>query len=155
MFKDFQRIHSDFTIPRKSLYPKSMRVVPEDLISNTTLPPKEIGSITSDSPISSPKCLKGKKKSLGRHQTCPDYLLYCHTASNTLWIAIYYVECLLSAMQVLERVWQPIPVFLPEESHGQRRLAATVHRVTKSWTWLKWLSEHTCKCYKGKSLHFI
>lgn len=84
MFKDFQRIHSDFTIPLKSLYPESRRVVPEDLISNTTLPPKEIGSITSDSPISSPKCLKGKEKSLGKHQTCPDYLLYSHTASNTL-----------------------------------------------------------------------
>lgn len=27
--KDFQRIHSDFTIPLKSLYPESMRVVPE------------------------------------------------------------------------------------------------------------------------------
>jgi len=29
------------------------------------------------------------------------------------------------------RAWQPTPVFLPEESHGQRNLAGTVHRVTK------------------------
>ena len=27
------------------------------------------------------------------------------------------------------RKWQPTPVFLPRESHGQRSLAATVHRV--------------------------
>ena len=27
---------------------------------------------------------------------------------------------------------QPIPVFLPGESHGQRSLAATVHRVAES-----------------------
>ena len=37
------------------------------------------------------------------------------------------------------RAWQPIPIFLPGGSHGQRSLAATVHRVTKSQTWLKWL----------------
>lgn len=73
MFKDFQRIHfySDFTIPLKSLYPESMRVVPEDLISNTTLPEKEIRSIESDSPISSPKCLKGKEKIFGETPDMP------------------------------------------------------------------------------------
>ena len=36
------------------------------------------------------------------------------------------------------RKWQPIPVFLPGESHGQRSLA--VHRVAKSQTQLKRLS---------------
>ena len=30
------------------------------------------------------------------------------------------------------RIWQPTPVFLPKETHGQRSLAATVHRVTQS-----------------------
>ena len=30
--------------------------------------------------------------------------------------------------------WQPTPVFLPGESHGQRSLRATVHGVTKSRT---------------------
>ena len=34
------------------------------------------------------------------------------------------------------RKWQPTPVFLPGKSRGQRSLAATVHGVTKSWTWL-------------------
>ena len=34
------------------------------------------------------------------------------------------------------RVWQPTPVFLPGESHGQRSLAATVHGLTKRWTQL-------------------
>ena len=34
---------------------------------------------------------------------------------------------------------KPTPVFLAEESHGQRSLAGyIVHRVTKSQTWLKW-----------------
>ena len=28
--------------------------------------------------------------------------------------------------------WQPTPVLLPGESHGQRSLEATVHGVTKS-----------------------
>ena len=40
------------------------------------------------------------------------------------------------------RKWQPTPVFLPGESHGQRSLAAPIHRITKSWTQLKWLSMH-------------
>ena len=32
------------------------------------------------------------------------------------------------------RAWQPTPVLLPGESHGQRSLAAATHKVTKSWT---------------------
>ena len=32
------------------------------------------------------------------------------------------------------REWQPIPVFLPGELHGQRSLVATVHGVTKRRT---------------------
>ena len=32
------------------------------------------------------------------------------------------------------RAWQPIPIFLPEESHGQRRWQAPVHGVTKNQT---------------------
>ena len=34
------------------------------------------------------------------------------------------------------RKWQPTPVFLPEESHGQRTLWAIVHRVANNWTLL-------------------
>ena len=41
------------------------------------------------------------------------------------------------------RAWQLTTVFLPGESHGQRSWQATVHRVAKSWTQLKWLSAHT------------
>ena len=42
------------------------------------------------------------------------------------------------------RAWQPTPVFLPGESHGQRRLwRATVPGVAKSWTGLKQLRTHT------------
>ena len=38
------------------------------------------------------------------------------------------------------RAWQPTPLFLPGESHGQRTSWATVHRITKSQTRLKGLS---------------
>ena len=40
------------------------------------------------------------------------------------------------------KTWQPTPVFLPEEPHGQRSLWAIVHRVAKSRTQLKQLSTH-------------
>ena len=36
----------------------------------------------------------------------------------------------------------PPPVFLPRESHEQGAWWATVHRVTKSQTWLKQVSMH-------------
>ena len=36
----------------------------------------------------------------------------------------------------LWRKWQPTPVFLPRESHGQRSLVGYSHRVIKSQTWL-------------------
>ena len=42
------------------------------------------------------------------------------------------------------RAWQPTPVFLPGESHGQRSLGATAHEVTESQTQLKQLGVHTC-----------
>ena len=35
------------------------------------------------------------------------------------------------------RAWQPTPVFLPGESHGQKSLAGYVHGFTKKWTRLK------------------
>ena len=41
------------------------------------------------------------------------------------------------------RAWQPIPVSLPGESHGQRSLRSTDHGVAKSGTRLKQLSIHT------------
>ena len=36
------------------------------------------------------------------------------------------------------RIWQPTPVFLPGESHGQRSLWATVRGVIQSWNWGSW-----------------
>ena len=44
------------------------------------------------------------------------------------------------------RKWQPTPVSLPGKSHGQRSLAGYSCGVTKSRTWLKWLSTHNFKC---------
>ena len=43
------------------------------------------------------------------------------------------------------RAWQPIPILLPGEFHGQRSLACYSPRVTQNWTWLKWLSMHHLK----------
>ena len=40
------------------------------------------------------------------------------------------------------RKWQPTPVFLPAEFHGQGTWWAALHGVIKSWTPLKQLS--TC-----------
>ena len=36
-----------------------------------------------------------------------------------------------------KRKWQPVPLFLPGESQGQRGWWGTVHRVAQSWTQLK------------------
>ena len=40
------------------------------------------------------------------------------------------------------RAWQPTPVFLPGECHGQGPWFAMIHRVAHSRTLLKWLSMH-------------
>ena len=42
------------------------------------------------------------------------------------------------------RTWQTTPVFLPGGSHGQRTIQATVHRIAKSWTWLKQFTMFAC-----------
>ena len=39
--------------------------------------------------------------------------------------------------------WQPTPVFLPRESHGQRSLEGYSPRVAQSWTRWQQLSTHT------------
>ena len=41
------------------------------------------------------------------------------------------------------RSWESTPVFSSGESHGPGAWWAIVHRVSKSRTWLKWLSTHT------------
>ena len=38
------------------------------------------------------------------------------------------------------RPWQPTPVFLPGESHGQRSLRGYSAWIKQSWTWLRQLS---------------
>ena len=49
------------------------------------------------------------------------------------------------------RAWQPTPVFLPGESHGQGAWRATAHRVTKNQTQLKQLSMHA----SGKEIRTV
>ena len=43
----------------------------------------------------------------------------------------------LSLEDPWRRKWQPIPVFLPGKSHGQRSLAGYSPWSCKSWTWLR------------------
>ena len=49
------------------------------------------------------------------------------------------------------RKWQPISVFLPGKSHGQRACRATVHGATKSQTRLKRFSRHMELCNHQES----
>ena len=52
-----------------------------------------------------------------------------HWQSRLIW-------CLFT--NILRRAWQPTPVLLPRQYRGA--WWAAIHRVTLSWTWLKWLS---------------
>jgi len=59
----------------------------------------------------------------------------------------------------LRTAWQPTPVFLPGEFHGQTAWRAAVHRVTQSWTQLTQLSTHstilcTHVCYMCIYAHY-
>ena len=45
--------------------------------------------------------------------------------------------------------WQLIPVFCPGNPMDREAWWATVHRVPKSWTWLKW--QHVCMYLKFKA----
>ena len=53
-----------------------------------------------------------------------------------------------------KRKWQPTPVFLPGDSMGRGPWRATVHRVAKSWIWLKWLCQLQKKEKGGQKSHF-
>ena len=54
------------------------------------------------------------------------------------------------------RAWQPTPVFLPGESPMDRGVWwATVHRVAKSWMWLKQMSTHTSLHQQGFLTRFF
>ena len=46
----------------------------------------------------------------------------------------------------------PIPVFLPGESRGERRV--TVHRIAKSWTQVKQLNTHAHTSYTLEHISF-
>ena len=57
--------------------------------------------------------------------------------------------------QISWRKWQPTPVLLPGESHGQRSLMGyTVYRVTQSQTRLKWLNTYTRCPYSAVAVWF-
>ena len=53
----------------------------------------------------------------------------------------------MNMQKLWRRKWQPTPVFLPGESHGQRS-GATVHRIPKNQAQLSDLAcMHTRKTY--------
>ena len=67
--------------------------------------------------------------------------------SELLNMNMVYLDCIYIDTG---KEWQPTPIFLPGESHGQRSLSGyTVHRVAKSQTHLKQLSTHTQEWAKG------
>ena len=101
----------------------------------------------------SQNCTKGTLKrntALSSSQgTCPSSSLRLFSLPSEGLITSLMVQTVrsLPAMQETQadpwvgkspwrRKWQPTPVFLPGESHGQRSLAAAVHGVTKGQTWL-------------------
>ena len=58
--------------------------------------------------------------------------------------ACQHRRCKRHGFDPWSRKWQPITVFLPGESHGQRSLVATVHGIAKNWTWLSdWAEQST------------
>ena len=82
---------------------------------------------------------KGQEVSLGSHFFCSFY--FSSVPGGWRWLRIS-LQCRRpgfdpSVRKMLwRREWQPTPVFLPGEFHGQRSLAGTVHGITKSQTGL-------------------
>ena len=84
--------------------------------------------------------------------------LYTHTHTYMcvfLCIYIYRLPCGKEACCGFDpwirkipwrRTWQPTPVFLPRESHGQRSWRAMVHGATESWAWLSTSCIYVCVC---------
>ena len=56
---------------------------------------------------------------------------------------------------IWRRAWQPSPVFLPGESHGQRGPADYSPQGSKESEWLKWLSMHACSWFYFKKFLLI
>ena len=78
--------------------------------------------------------LRLKPTFLSQHLTCfPDSSAGKESACNARDLG----SIPGSARSPPRREWQPAPVFLPGEFHGQRSLAGTVHWVTESWTRLR------------------
>ena len=56
------------------------------------------------------------------------------------------------------RKWQPTPVFLAGESHGQRSLAGYIHRTPKTGAWeggLALTGCHTLTCHSSSLSHIL
>ena len=70
---------------------------------------------------------------------------YCLVKGNWASLVTWWWEICLPVQEMkaqslgredpLEKEMATTPVFLPGKSHGQRAWWATVHRVSKSWTW--------------------
>ena len=72
-------------------------------------------------------------------------LLPCLSNHSCLGILVHRwkISTCFALRDQLRRAWQPTPIFLSGESHGQRSLEGYIfHRVAKSWTWIKQHSMH-------------
>ena len=61
-------------------------------------------------------------------------------ASGRIWPRLLSICC----RSLRRRKWQPTPVFLPRQFHGQRSLVGCCPWAPQSQTQLKWLSMHAC-----------
>ena len=65
----------------------------------------------------------------------------------TFWgcfVVFYLTSCNLWLHVTWRRKWQPIPVFLPGESHGQRSLVGYSPWGRKDWDMTEQLTHTTC-----------
>ena len=71
----------------------------------------------------------------------PSYMVLCGVCQSSFyhhWSCRYLLKGHYNQMETVRR----------ENPHGQRSLTATVHRVSKSWTWLKRLSMHAQSAFR-------
>ena len=75
----------------------------------------------------------------------PDFFDLCNRAHIQMWIC----ESIHPHIP-WRREWQPTSVFLPESPMNRGAWWAPVHRITKSWTWLRnWVCIHIHKYVHG------
>ena len=87
-----------------------------------------------------------KLKNICRRKKCASTWLYIFVSKKL------YILAIIGERNSWRRKWQPTPVFLPGESHGQRSLVGYSPRVAKSQTRLSDFT-FTSNHYRGYNAH--